>query len=46
MSIKQVENNTVKPRNLKWTNKMVKTMGVYFGNDRVEAEKRGFEEIK
>ena len=40
------KNNTVKPRNLKWTNKMVKTLGVYFGNDRVEAEKRGFEEIK
>ena len=40
------KNNSIKPRNLKWSNTMVKSVGIYFGNDRGEAEKQGFEEIK
>ena len=40
------KNNVMKPGNLRYTNKMVKSVGVFVGNEREEAEKRGFEEIK
>ena len=38
--------NVHNPNNLKWTNSMVKTLGVYVGNNRLEAAQRGFTEIK
>ena len=40
------KNRSDKPFDLKWTNKGVKSLGVYVGNDRNEMAKRGFEEKK
>ena len=40
------KNRADKPHNLKWTNKVVKALGVYIGNDREEAAKLTFEDIK
>ena len=35
-----------KPMDINWGNSMVKNLGVYIGNNRLCAEKRGFEEAK
>ena len=39
-------NNVEKPKNLKWTNTEVKSLGVYVGNNRKDVEKIGFEARK
>jgi len=39
-------NRTDKPKGLKWSSSVVKSLGVYIGNNREEAGIRGFEEIK
>ena len=37
--------NTIEPHGLKWTNTMVKCLGVFVGNNREEAEKQSYIEI-
>ena len=40
------KNRHDKPHNINWVNTMVNNLGVYIGNNRSEAQKRGFEEVK